>query len=209
MDILSPPRLLFFKGGPGSGNHHRRGRPEQRGGSAPDPHYHLIEESLRAHAAPWRHVDFSPEAWNAEFPSGQAHTPIGDIKLGENQRDKLSAKARERYFGLIKPTLEAPTYIVADHESQAKIQERRDRGEPVERPSVIQFIRAFLQEDGRHQGFMCVTVSRDGLEISVSASPRKIARLARSVREGAILTVGSTVSGETASPGREDGPPTQ
>ena len=199
------PPILFFKGGPGSGNHHHSGRPEHRGGSAPDPQYHLIEESLRAHAAPWRHVDFSPEAWNAEFPNGQVHTPIGDIKLGENQRDKLSSRDRARYFGLIKPTLEAPTYIVVDHESPAKVQERLERNETVERPSVFQFIRAFMQEDGRHQGFMCVTVSRDGLEILVSASPRKIARLARSVRDGAILTVGSAVAGEAASPGREDG----
>lgn len=199
------PLILFFKGGPGSGNHHHRGRPDHRGGSAPDPQYHLIEASLREHAAPWRHVDFSPQAWDAEFPNGQVHTPIGDIKLGENQRDKLSSRDRARYFGLIKPTLEAPTYIVVDHEPPEKVQERLERNETVERPSVFQFIRAFMQEDGRHQGFMCVTVSRDDLEILVSASPRKIARLARSVRNGAILTVGSALAGEAASPGREDG----
>ena len=215
MSAHLPSRILFFvppvsptaltKGGPGSGHHHHRGRPDRRGGSQPDPQYHLIEDALRAHAAPWRHIEFSPEAWDAEFPNGHVHTPIGDIKLGENQRDKLTTRARERYFGLIKPTLEAPTYIIAEREPNEKVHERLARGESVERPSVFQFIRAFLQEDGRHQGFMCVTVARDRLEVLVSASPKKIRRLARAVRDGAILTVGSAVAGEPASPGREDG----
>jgi hypothetical protein len=55
-----------------------------------------------------------------------------------------------------------------------------------------------------YHGFMCVTIGQDGLEIAVSASPRKIKQLARAVKEGAILTAGSALTGETASPGRED-----
>ncbi|HQC71566.1 MAG TPA: hypothetical protein PLE42_02475 [Candidatus Competibacteraceae bacterium] len=217
MDTLSPPRPLFSKGGPGSGNHHHRGRHEQRGGSAPDPHHHLIEESLRAHAAPWRHVDFSPEAWNAEFPNGQAHTPIGDIKLGENQRDKLSAKARERYFGLIKPTLEAPTYMVFEQEPPAKQAERKAAGQSPERPALLKFFRAFYRPDNEIDGFCCVTIAKDSLEIMISAGPKRLRQIARAVKAGAILTAGTTLegktdhprrsalTGETASPGREDG----
>jgi hypothetical protein len=199
-------RTLFFfaKGGPGSGDHGHGGRPGERGGSAPNGGTRLIEQALIAHAAPWRVVPFSPAAWALEFPGGVVRTPIGEVKMGEAQQEKLSVRQREKYFGLIRPTLEAPAYIVAEVESAERLAERERRGERVGRPTVIKFIRAFHDQGSKYHGFMCVTIGQDGLEIAVSASPRKIKQLARAVKEGAILTAGSALTGETASPGRED-----
>lgn len=197
--------VLFFKGGTGSGNHDHAGRLGQVGGSQPDAGLRLIEQSLITNAAPWRHIEFSEQAWREEFPGGIVRTPIGKVKMGEAQREKLQERQRKHYFGLIRPTLENPAYIVAELEGKDVLAERIARGEGAERQSVIQFIRVFKDVNGRHHGFMCVTVARDGVEVSVSSSPRKLRRLARAVKEGAILTVGSTLAGETTSPGREDG----
>ena len=197
--------MLLIKGGQGSGNHEHRGRAGRRGGSAPDRGRRLIEQALRDHAAPWRSVPDSLAAWNAEFPAGVVETPIGQVKMGAAQREKLSSRQRERYFGLIKPTLASPTYIVSEIETADRMTERAHRGESATRASVIKFIRAFADANGRYHGFMCVTIDRDGMEIAVSASPRKLRQLARAVKEGAILTAGSSVAGEAASPGREDG----
>jgi hypothetical protein len=176
--------VLFFKGGTGSGNHDHAGRLGQVGGSQPDAGLRLIEQSLITNAAPWRHIEFSEQAWREEFPGGIVRTPIGKVKMGEAQREKLQERQRKHYFGLIRPTLENPAYIVAELEGKDVLAERIARGEGAERQSVIQFIRVFKDVNGRHHGFMCVTVARDGVEVSVSSSPRKLRRLARAVKEG-------------------------
>jgi len=196
--------LLFFKGGVGSGFRHHRGRPGQRGGSVTTAsRLELIEQTLRNQAAPWRHLDYSVQAWDREFPDGAVTTPLGRVSMGKAQPGKLISKQRERYFGLIRPTMEMPTFIVSELETPDKIKERVASGQSVERPAVIKFIRAFLDEHGRYHGFMSVTISKDGMEIAVSSSPRKLKQIARAVEEGAILA-GSTVAGEVASPGSED-----
>lgn len=181
------------------------GRPGKVGGSQPDGHAHLIEQALIDHALPWRHLEFSPEAWDEEFPGGMVKTPIGEIKVGDSQHAKLCINNRHKYFGLIRPTLENPAYVISEIEPDDVIAGRRSRGEQVDRPAIIKFIRAFVDANGRHHGFCSVTVARDGLEVSVSSGPREIRRLARSVKAGAILNFGHPKPGETATPEGEDG----
>jgi len=187
---------LLQKGGKGSGNFGHAGRGGKRGGSAPTDHVPYIEETLKRHAMPWRHLDFSEEAWRQEFPDGVVETPIGKVKLGDNQHSRLQDKGRSHYFGLIRPTLEFPAFIISEHRPS-------DKGS--ERDSNLVYIRAFIKPDGEHIGFCSVTIGRDGLEISVSSGPKRVSQLARKIKEGAILGLGSTVSDETASSGSEDG----
>lgn len=44
----------------------------------------------------------------------KVNTPIGVVYLTTNQWDKLTTKEREKYFGLIKPTLTRPLYILKE-----------------------------------------------------------------------------------------------
>jgi hypothetical protein len=72
-----------------------------------------IEKTLKQYIVPFRQLQLTPENWNAEFgPDGIVHTPIGDVKIGSNQYEKLIRGIRVGFFGLIKPTLEEPTFIV-------------------------------------------------------------------------------------------------
>lgn len=45
------------------------------------------------------------ENWKKEFPNQRTKTPIGEVKLGEMQFEKLVNNNRVHYFGMIKPTL--------------------------------------------------------------------------------------------------------
>ena len=124
---MNTGKLYFLiKGGQGSGNFGHKGRAGKVGGSAKNDGLSSIKETIIAHATPWRHLDFSKEAWKQEFPDGGVYTPIGFVKLGENQTEKLLDRKRKTYFGLIKPTLEKPLYIVSERETPEKIQERKD-----------------------------------------------------------------------------------
>lgn len=140
-----------------------------------------------------------------EFPDGTVKTPIGVVKLGDRQHEKLSSLDRKHYFGLIRPTLENPAYVVSTRETDEQLAVRREIGETPQRASKLEFIRAFVREDGEHQGFLCVTVSRGAIEVSVSSGPRRLSELARKVRKGAILTFDLPYQGSPQALGAEDG----
>jgi len=162
-----------------------------------------IAESLEADAGEWRHLELTHEAWLSEFPRNEVLTPIGMLRLGENQIHKLIGRDRHHYFGLIKPTLESPTYVVEDAESNERLSQRLERGEVIERDSVLKFFRAF-KTNGKTKAFCCVSVKRDGLEIVISAVERKLKQVAADVERCAILW-GSTLTKEVGNFGSEDG----
>lgn len=166
-----------------------------------------IESALLADAMPWRELEFSEAAWDREFPGGMVQTPIGEMKIGDSQRFKLDSKNRQRYFGLIRPTLEHPSYIVRERETEDVLSERRSSGETVYRDHVLKFIRAAVTPEGKTVGFCCVSVDRDGVEVMVSASPRKVRQLARYILNGepAPVNFGYSASEEAESSGRRDG----
>ena len=90
------------------------------------------------------------------------NTPIGEVKMGENQFTKLMRKGREGKLGMIKPTLENPD-VVIETPSEA------NEGQITERNSSYIFVKAFTKADGsRYYYFTSVTVSKDGREVVVS-----------------------------------------
>ncbi len=82
----------------------------------------VAEMENSAEVAP--EVDLNIENWDALFgENGIINTPIGDVKMGENQFAKLMRQGREGKLGMIKPTLENPHAII-EEASEAK--ERRE-----------------------------------------------------------------------------------
>lgn len=78
----------------------------------------VVDMELIADIAP--EIDLTIENWDALFgESGTINTPIGEVKMGENQFTKLMRQGREGKLGMIKPTLENPHAIV-EEASEAK-----------------------------------------------------------------------------------------
>ena len=99
-------------------------------------------------------------------------SPIGVLRLGENQFDKLVAKGRDSYFGVLRQTLESPTFVASETEPSEKLDRRASAGEEVERDHVIKFYRAFKKAD-RLVCMCCVSIKRDDVEIVISSGERK------------------------------------
>jgi predicted RNA methylase len=152
----------------------------------------LVSE-MENRAEPARELELTPENWTAEFgEDGKVATPLGEVKMGENQYFKLAKEGRNGKLGLIKPTLEDPDVIIEDA-SQAK------EGQVTERHSSYLFVKAFTGKDGnRVYYFTSVTVSRDGKEVVVSNQERRAKRIATVMESGKILYLKGNQSASVA-----------
>ena len=126
-------------------------------------------------------IDLTIENWDALFgESGIVNTPIGEVKMGENQFAKLMRQGRDGKLGMIKPTLENPDVIIEDA-SEAK------EGGVSERGSSYVFVKAFKKTDGsRYYYFTSVTVSVDGKEVVISNQEKSKNRVSNLLQKGVI-----------------------
>lgn len=126
-------------------------------------------------------LELTPDNWTAEFgEDGILSTPIGDVKMGENQVAKLFEKGRSKEFGMIKPTLTNPDVIieVPSHSTDGN----------EERSSSYLFIKTFLGKNGKKvYYFKSVTIKKDGLEISISSHYDRAKRVKEALMKGKLL----------------------
>lgn len=127
-------------------------------------HRGMTEEEVESMISKMRSIAI--EAPNVELTQANwqsvVSTPLGDVKMGANQREKLLEKGRADQYGMLLETLSHPNVIL----------EERDRDEEAlhERPTSYLFIKTFYKEDGsKYVHFESVTISKDGLEISISS----------------------------------------
>ena len=127
-------------------------------------------------------IPLTIENWDKEFgEDGIVSTPIGDVKMGENQFTKLMRVGRNGKLGMIKPTLEYPDAIVEEN-SKAK------EGMHTERPSSFIFIKSFRKSDGtRYYYFTSITVSADGKEVVVSNQEKSRNRILRLLMGNSVI----------------------
>jgi hypothetical protein len=136
-----------------------------------------VRDHLEKNASLFRHIEPTRLAWDEDFgPSKTVATPVGDVKIGENQFDKLLAKGRLEYAGLVKPTLQDPLVVF----------EVPDEREGVERKSVQVFIKPFAKESGLLT-FAGISVSKDGLEVMISAHGLDDSKVLKMMKAGKVL----------------------
>lgn len=139
----------------------------------------IAQMESSAEAAP--DLELTPDNWTAEFgEDGILSTPIGDVKMGENQVAKLFEKGRSNEFGMIKPTLKNPDVIIEVPSHSADGNE--------ERSSSYLFIKTFFGKNGKKvYYFKSVTIKKDGLEISISSHYDRAKRVKEALMKGKLL----------------------
>lgn len=140
----------------------------------------IADMELGAEIAP--EIDLTIENWDSLFgKEGIVSTPIGNVKMGENQFTKLMRQGRNGKLGMIKPTLEHPHAIIAD------VSEAKD-GDITERASSYVFIRSFKKVDGsRYYYFTSITVSKDGKEVVISNQEKRRNAIANLLTKGKLV----------------------
>ena len=110
-------------------------------------------------------VAFTRENYDALFSAG-VDTPLGHVKMSDNQFNKFSNKNRGRQLTMADATLRTPNAIVMVP-SEAK------EGQVTERPYSYIFVKTFDQpkKDGNGSKILfynSVSVKKDGLEVVIS-----------------------------------------
>ena len=129
----------------------------------------INEAAVRKEAEPFIEKEYSLENFKAEFPNGKVDTPIGEVDISSSQFQKLERKGREKYLGLIKPTLERPAFVVDFEDTTFFFKPFRDKD------GVIKFASVIKERDG-------------GLDV-VSNYPMKNRKFELITREGKVRYV--------------------
>ena len=133
----------------------------------------INEAAVRKEAEPFIEKEYSLENFKAEFPNGKVDTPIGEVDISSSQFQKLERKGREKYLGLIKPTLERPAFVVDFEDTTFFFKPFRDKD------GVVKFASVIKERDG-------------GLDV-VSNYPMKNRKFELITREGKVRYVQGSV----------------
>ena len=145
-----------------------------------------LVSQMEAKAEPAELIEFNADNWLAQFgEEGKVQTPLGEVKLGENQYGKLALRKRTEYFGMIKPTLENPDVII----------EKQAPAEGAERDTKYLFIKTFVKHDGsRVVHFESVTVRKEGMEVSISSHEAEAKDIKKEMQKENILHLNEKLS---------------
>jgi hypothetical protein len=126
------------------------------------PTLELILEKLESLAVPVDMHDFSKEEYKKIFPHGRIMTPLGEVKIGENQYEKLRDRdggKRRSLIGAMRQTLSDPVIVISEAEDGRKAEV---------------YIKSF-RDEGKVgiDTVMSVVVKKDEQRIAISTYKRK------------------------------------
>lgn len=144
-----------------------------------------IIEAMKANAEVVPQIELTPENWLAEFGTeGIVSTPIGEVKMGDGQYQKLIDQNREQYFGCIKLTLTNPDAILEEYDAK----------EGAERDTKMLFVKTFIKSDGgRYVHFASVTVRKENLEVSISSHEVKEKKVKEKMHNNNVVHLNETL----------------
>jgi hypothetical protein len=132
-----------------------------------------IIDSLASLAVQMDSREFSREEYNRLFPRGTVETPLGTVKLGANQFEKLEDKdqgKRQGLIGAMYQTLSDPVAIIRETQ---------------EGKEADVFIKSFCKE-GEAGGFstvMSIVVDIEGQRIAISTYKRKAREVIKKIKK--------------------------
>lgn len=139
----------------------------------------FLRQQMEDNAEQERVLEHTEENWLKEFgKDGRVSTPIGSIKLGENQYKKAGREDRIKRFGLLKPTLERPDVIL----------EKSAPKEGAERQTKYLFIKSFKKADGNKiLNYESITVKQGEEEVAISAHQIEPSKVVKELTESKVL----------------------
>ena len=139
----------------------------------------ILLAQMKEQAEIAQNVELNPITWNRYFgENGIINTPLGEVKMGENQIAKFFSKGRDKEFGMVAPTLSNPDIVI----------EKDAPAENAERNTKLLFVKTFIKSDGsRYVHFESVTVKKDGMEVSISSHEANEKTIKKEMQNGNIL----------------------
>jgi hypothetical protein len=131
-----------------------------------------ITAKLESMAVPMDVREFSREEYNQLFPEGKLNTPLGEVKLGKGQFDKLAAKGRQELLGAVYQTLTDPIVILSEMRN--------------EKNSRL-YIKTFKKSpNDKRENIMSVVVDIDGEAVVISSGKRRHEQIEIKIKKAGI-----------------------
>ena len=127
-------------------------------------------------------IPFTENNYKRLFGNG-VDTPIGHVKMSENQSFKMQDNGRQFYLSLAQSTLKDPDFVLSVP-SQAK------DGKNTERPYSYIFVKTFRNADGSYVTYYnAVSVQQQGMEVVISNYIKSEERIKRDIRGGTLAYI--------------------
>jgi len=136
-------------------------------GNGPTDERARLKKKFEDMAEPMEVVLFNRENYDRLFPGGKAETPLGEMKLGENQYEKIKAMNRQRLLGAMKQVLSDPLVVYESEGAKVYAKPLTDKGKPKTVVSVV--------------------VDRDGINVSISTHQKDLENVLRKIEKGGVL----------------------
>lgn len=122
-----------------------------------EPHgSNSVSAALASSGCEWKLVPFNREGWDGQFPTNKVVTPLGEFDISPERVETPDVGLS--LIGLIRPILEAPSYIVS-------------------RAGTLSFHRAVLGPEGGVRGYATVALNGERVRVFVSEQPGDIGLL--------------------------------
>ncbi|GHV93238.1 hypothetical protein AGMMS50268_37410 [Spirochaetia bacterium] len=135
-----------------------------------------IVAKLETMAVPMDIREFSRNEYNRLFPMGTVQTPIGEVKIGANQFDKLSKKdngSRQMLIGAMRQTLSDPIVIIKEQEDGRE---------------AHVYIKSFKKEGKPGlDTVMTVVVDIDNKKIAISTYKRRKREVGKKIKMAVVI----------------------
>lgn len=127
-------------------------------------------------------IPFTEDNYKKLFGNG-VDTPIGHVKMSENQSFKMQDNGRQFYLSLAQSTLKDPD-LVLSVPSQAK------DGKKTERPYSYIFVKIFRNADGSYVTYYnAVSVQQQGMEVVMSNYIKSERKIKNDIKEGTLAYI--------------------
>ncbi|MDR2407639.1 MAG: hypothetical protein LBE13_05975 [Bacteroidales bacterium] len=135
-----------------------------------------ITAKLETMAVPMDVRVFTRDEYRKVFPQGTVQTPIGEVKIGQNQFSKMTEKdlgKRQGLIGAMRQTLSDPVAIVQEEKDGRK---------------AYVFIKSFRAEEGEKTNLIVsVVVIIEGKKIAISTYKRKKREVLNKIKKAGVI----------------------
>lgn len=132
-----------------------------------------LQTALEETAEELPYTPFTRENYNALFPYSKVETPLGAVKLGAHQFEKLEQKDRQYILQAVHDTLADPSIVI------------KETGKDVFGEDKISniFAKSYIFPSDKVRAIQSVVVSIDGENISITSHQRDISNVVNKIKK--------------------------
>jgi hypothetical protein len=136
-----------------------------------------ITSKLETMAVPMETRAFTKDEYRATFPQGTVNTPIGEVKIGKNQFEKMAEKdngKRQGLIGAMRQTLQDPIAIIQEENEGHK---------------AFLFIKSFktADESSKPDFITSVVVAIEAAKVAISTYKRKRREVLNKIKKASVI----------------------